>query len=162
MTMPVTAAASAIPTPKKGKVRQTKRRVEPIYYFFTIPTLILLTIGITLPAVVGIFFSFTNYIGVGDWDFIGLSNYKVLFSDPAILQSYLFTMGFALVTVILVNFISFLLAVGLTSKIRFKVTLRAIFVIPMVISGIIVAFIFKFLFANTIPTIAGALEIKSL
>ncbi len=159
MTMPVTAAASAIPTPKKGKVRQTKRRVEPIYYFFTIPTLILLTIGITLPAVVGIFFSFTNYIGVGDWDFIGLSNYKVLFSDPAILQSYLFTMGFALVTVILVNFISFLLAVGLTSKIRFKVTLRAIFVIPMVISGIIIAYVFNFLFSNSLPALGEALGI---
>ena len=159
MTMPVTAAASAIPTPKKGKVRRTKRRVEPIYYFFTIPTLILLTIGITLPAVVGIFFSFTNYIGVGDWDFIGLSNYKVLFSDPAILQSYLFTMGFALVTVILVNFISFLLAVGLTSKIRFKVTLRAIFVIPMVISGIIIAYVFNFLFSNSLPALGEALGI---
>ena len=159
MTMPVTAAASAIPTPKKGKVRQTKRRVKPIYYFFTIPTLILVTIGITLPAVVGIFFSFTNYIGVGDWDFIGLSNYKVLFSDPAILQSYLFTMGFALVTVILVNFISFLLAVGLTSKIRFKVTLRAVFVIPMVISGIIIAYVFNFLFSNSLPALGEALGI---
>lgn len=155
MSVPLTKT----PPLPKPKVTNKRRRVEPIYYFFTVPTLILLTIGITLPAVVGIFFSFTNYIGVGDWEFIGLSNYKVLFSDPAILQSYLFTMGFALVTVILVNIISFLLAVGLTARIRFKVALRAVFVIPMVISGIIIAYVFNFLFSNSLPSLGESLGI---
>ena len=140
-------------------IRHRKRRTEPLYYLFLFPTLILLTIAITLPGVVGIFFSITNYIGVGEWNFVGFTNYAALLSDPAIRQAYIFTVGIALATVIVVNVISFLLAVGLTSKIKFKVTLRAIFVIPMVISGIIVAFIFKFIFANTIPTIAGALGI---
>ena len=143
-------------------IRHKKRRTEPLYYFFLFPTLILLTIAITLPGVVGIFFSITNYIGVGEWKFVGFTNYIALLSDPAIRQAYIFTVGIALATVIVVNVISFLLAVGLTSKIKFKVTLRAIFVIPMVISGIIVAFIFKFIFANTVPTIAGALGISSL
>lgn len=158
MSVPLTKTPS-LPKPKATNKR---RRVEPIYYFFTIPTLILLTIGITLPAVVGIFFSFTNYIGVGEWEFIGLANYKVLFSDPAILQSYLFTMGFALVTVILVNIISFLLAVGLTARIRFKVALRAVFVIPMVISGIIIAYVFNFLFSNSLPALGESLGISWL
>ena len=158
MSVPLTKT----PPLPKPKVTNKRRRVEPIYYFFTVPTLILLTIGITIPAVVGIFFSFTNYIGVGDWEFIGLSNYKVLFSDPAILQSYLFTMGFALVTVILVNIISFLLAVGLTARIRFKVALRAVFVIPMVISGIIIAYVFNFLFSNSVPSLGSALGIDWL
>ena len=143
-------------------IRHRKRRTEPLYYLFLFPTLILLTIAITLPGVVGIFFSITNYIGVGEWNFVGYTNYAALLSDPAIRQAYIFTVGIALATVIVVNVISFLLAVGLTSKIKFKVTLRAIFVIPMVISGIIVAFIFKFIFANTIPSIAGALGITSL
>lgn len=143
-------------------ITHKKRRTEPLYYLFLFPTLILLTVAITLPGVVGIFFSITNYIGVGEWNFVGLTNYAALLSDPAIRQAYIFTVGIALATVIVVNVISFLLAVGLTSKIKFKVTLRAIFVIPMVISGIIVAFIFKFIFANTIPSIAGALGITSL
>ena len=44
---------------------------------------------------IGIFFSFTNSIGLGEWEFIGLTNYIALFSDPLIVQSYLFTFGFA-------------------------------------------------------------------
>ena len=107
------------------------------------------TLAITLPAIMGIFFSFTNSIGFGEWDFVGLINYKAMFSDPAIWQSYLFTFGFAAVTVVVVNVIAFLLAVGLTARIRVKSGLRAIFVIPMVISGIIIAYVFNFLFSNS-------------
>ncbi len=74
------------------------------------------------------------------------------FTDPpAILRSYLFTFGFSLVTVVLVNVVAFLLAVGLTSRIRLKVGLRAVFVIPMVVSGIIIAYVFNFLFSNSLP-----------
>lgn len=135
--------------------RRSHRRVEPIYYFFLVPTLVLFTLAITVPGVIGIFFSFTDSIGLGDWSFNGLTNYIAMFSDPAILQSYLFTFGFSIATVIVVNFVAFLLAVGLTSRIRFKTGLRTIFVIPMVISGIIIAYVFNFLFSNSIPA-AGA------
>jgi raffinose/stachyose/melibiose transport system permease protein len=135
-------------TPKRAPHKQrSRRRVEPIFYFFLVPSLILFTLAITIPGIIGIFFSFTNSIGIGDWDFVGLTNYVAIFSDPAILQSYLFTFGFSIVTVIAVNVVAFLLAVGLTSRIRMKSALRTIFVIPMVVSGIIIAYVFNFLFA---------------
>ena len=135
------------------------RRVEPIYYLFLLPALVLFSLAITLPAVMGIFYSFTNSIGFGEWEFVGLINYRALFSDPAIWQSYLFTMGFAAVTVLVVNVIAFLLAVGLTAKIRVKAGLRAVFVIPMVISGIIIAYVFNFLFSNSVPAAGNSLGI---
>ncbi|MFT4213728.1 MAG: sugar ABC transporter permease [Microbacterium sp.] len=137
--------------------RQTRRRIEPVYWWMLLPTLIIFTLAITIPAVIGIFYSFTNSIGIGDWEFIGLTNYIALFSDPAILQAYLFTFGFSFVTVIVVNVIAFLLAVGLVSRIRFKTGLRAIFVIPMVISGIIIAYVFNFLFSNSFTSPDGFL-----
>ncbi|MCR2799434.1 sugar ABC transporter permease [Microbacterium sp. zg-Y818] len=139
----------------KVKAR-AKRKVDGVYYLFLLPSLILFTLAITLPAVIGIFFSFTNSIGFGDWEFIGLINYIAVFSDPAILQSYLFTFFFAITTVIVVNVVAFLLAVGLTSNIRLKTGLRAVFVIPMVISGIIIAYVFNFLFSNSIPALGEA------
>lgn len=139
-----------------------KRRVEPLYYLFLFPSLILFTLAITVPGIVGIFYSFTDSIGIGDWKFIGLTNYKALFSDPAVLQAYLFTFGIAIATVIVVNVVSFLLALGLTARIRFKTTLRAVFVIPMVISGIIIAYVFNFLFSNSLPALGSALGIDWL
>ena len=52
---------------KSGK----RGRVEPIYYFFLMPAVILFTLAITIPGIIGIFFSFTDSIGIGDWQFNG-------------------------------------------------------------------------------------------
>lgn len=145
----------------KGRVRH-RTRVEGIYLWYLVPSLVLFTLAITLPAVLGIFYSFTNFIGFGDWQFIGITNYIAVFSDPAILSSYLFTFGFAIVTVLIVNLVAFLLAVGLTSRIRLKTGLRAIFVIPMVISGIVIAYVFNFLFSNSLPAFATAIGLGPL
>lgn len=142
--------------------RRGRPRVDRIYYLFLVPTLVLFTLAITVPAILGIFYSFTNFIGFGDWQFIGITNYVAVFSDPAILASYGFTFGFAVVTVLLVNVIAFLLAVGLTSRIKLKSGLRAVFVIPMVISGIVIAYVFNFLFSNSVPALGTSLGIPWL
>ena len=143
-------------------VTRRRRKVGPVYYAFLFPALAIFTLAITLPAVIGFFYSFTNSVGFGDWDFIGLRNYIALFQDPNILDAYVFTLGFALVTVIAANVIAFALALGLTSRIRFQTALRTIFVIPMVISGIIIAFVFKFLLSNSVPALGQALGVGFL
>lgn len=135
------------------------KKVNRLYYYFLVPSLILFTLSITLPALMGIFYSFTDSIGFGDYNFVGLNNYAVLFSDPAVVRSYLFTIGVSLLTVILTNIIALLLAVGLTSQIKFRTTLRTIFVLPMVVSGIIISYVFQFIFANTLPNAAASLNI---
>lgn len=146
---------------KPAKAKAAKR-VEPIYWLFLFPAIAAFTLLITYPAVEGITMSFTNSIGFGDFDWIGMRNYIALFRDENILSSYGFTFLFATVTVILVNLIAFFLALGLTAKIRFTNALRAIYVIPMVISAIIYSFVFRFLFNNTLPDIAATLGIEGL
>ncbi|MFD3444742.1 carbohydrate ABC transporter permease [Microbacteriaceae bacterium 4G12] len=135
--------------------RTGKPRVEPIFYAFLFPAIALFSLAITLPALIGMFYSVTDYVGFGEYDFIGFGNYAALFTDPRILSSYGFTMGFSLVTVIAVNAIALALAIGLNSKIKFKTALRGIFFIPMVISGIVIAYVFNYLFSNTLPTLTG-------
>ncbi|BDI22979.1 carbohydrate ABC transporter permease [Herbiconiux sp. L3-i23] len=135
------------------RIRQKRQRVDPVYYLFLLPALALFTVAITVPAITGIVYSFTDSIGFGDSEFIGFLNYAVLFTDPAVLSSYGFTLGFSLATVILVNLIAFFLALGLTSQIRLKNALRSAFVIPMVVSGIIIAYVFQYLFSNSLPAL---------
>lgn len=137
--------------------RHAKRRVEPIYWLFLLPALAVFTLLIMYPALEGFVMSFTNSIGFGDFDWIWFRNYISLFQDSNILSSYGFTFLFAITTVILVNVIAFALALGLTSKIKLVNPLRAIFVIPMVISAIIYSYVFRFLFNNTLTDIGAAL-----
>lgn len=148
--------------PPRPPTSKDRPRVNRTFYLFLVPALVLFTLSITLPAIMGITLSFTDSVGFGEFQFTGITNYLALFSDPAIRSSYAFTIGFALVTVILVNVVAFLLAVGLTAKIRAKIALRAVFVLPMVISGIVIAYVFNFLFSNSVPQLGQAVGITAL
>ena len=65
--------------------QRPRRKVEGIYLAFLLPSLLLFTLAITVPAIIGIFFSFTNSIGFGEWEMVGLINYIAMFSDPAVI-----------------------------------------------------------------------------
>lgn len=131
-----------------------RRRISPMFYWFLVPALVVFSLSITLPALMGIYYSFTDSIGFGEYNFVGFKNYSVLFSDPAIVKSYIFTIGVSLLTVILVNVVALALAIALTSHIKMRTALRTIFVLPMVVSAIIISFVFQFIFANTLPALA--------
>lgn len=62
----------------------------------------------------------------------------------------------------MVNVIALALALGLSAKIKLKTALRGVFFIPMVISGIVIAYVFNYLFSTSLPTIATSLGIESL
>jgi raffinose/stachyose/melibiose transport system permease protein len=149
-------APSAVDPGPPGRRAGGRRGVEPLYYLFLVPTLLVFTAFVVVPALIGIFYSLTDYVGFGDWSFLGLQNYAALFSDPRMLEAYGFTLGFAVVTVVVAQAIALALAVALSRRIRFATTLRTVFVIPMVLSGIVVAYVFSFLFSNSLPAIATA------
>src|SRR4029079_3336812 len=89
-----------------GAVKKIFFPVSPTYLFMIIPAIALFTFFIIYPAVVGMFYSFTNYVGYGTWHFVGLANYKAAFSDPTIRDSYGFTLLFAVVACIVTNVVA--------------------------------------------------------
>lgn len=128
----------------------------------TIPALVLFFTFHTFPAIKGIFYSFTNWKGYGSWKFVGLKNYINVFRDFRILRAYLFTFKFAVVTTLIVNTLSLLLAMGLKAKIKFKNTLRALYFTPNILGALIVGYIFNYIFAHLLPQIGQALKIDVL
>lgn len=139
-----------------------KKRINMAFYVMTIPMALLFFAFHTFPFLKGIFYSFTNWKGYGNWKFVGFRNYIHIFSDLDVGNAYLFTFKFALLATILVNILSLLLAVGLNSKIKFKNGLKAIYFLPYMLGNLIVGFIFNFIFANLIPTIGKALGNSAL
>lgn len=156
---PVSAAPATVHHPRRAN---RPRRRPSMYLLFLLPALACFTLAITVPAVMGIFFSFTDSVGFGEFNMVGLRNYAALVNDPAVLGAYAFTIGFSLATVLLTNALAFLLALGLTAQIRARVALRTVFVMPMVISGIVIAYVFNFLFSNTLPAAGQALGLETL
>jgi raffinose/stachyose/melibiose transport system permease protein len=168
MTTTSRVAQTAPPAGRKNQTSRTagtsrsKSRIDPTYYWMVVPVLALFAFFITLPALVGVFFSLTNYAGYGDWKFIGLMNYVNIFKDPAVLQSYIFTFVFALTTTVVVNVVALAIALGLNAKIKWRTGIRTVFFIPMVLSALIVSFVFNYLFSNTLPVLAERFGVTPL
>ena len=95
-----------------------------------IPVLVLFCAFNTFPLLTGFFYSFTDSKGYGAFNIIGIQNYLDLFSDARVLNSYLFTFKVAVVATLATNIISLMLAIGLSSKIKFKSALRGVYFVP--------------------------------
>ena len=90
-----------------------KNERKKTFLMITIPILALFICFNTIPLIRGIIYSFTNSRGFGSYDYIGFRNYMDLFTDARVLKSYWFTFKLAIVTTIVVNVISLLLALAL-------------------------------------------------
>lgn len=123
------------------------------YMLMTVPILILFFLFNTLPLIKGVIYSFTNFRGYGTYNFVGLRNYIDLFSDGRVGNSYIFTIKMALVTTVVVNVISLVLALGLNSKIKFKSTLRGLYFVPNILGALVVGYIFNYFFTYIVPAI---------
>lgn len=127
-----------------------------------IPVLILFFCFNTLPLLKGFYYGLTNYRGYGDYDFVGLRNFADLFSDLRVGKSYLFTFKYAVVMTIAVNVISLILALGLNREIRAKSALRGIYFVPNILGGLVVGYIFSFIFTYILPAVGEATGIGFL
>ncbi|MEW9032091.1 MAG: sugar ABC transporter permease [Planifilum fimeticola] len=132
------------------------------FWLMTIPALFLFFLFHTYPALQGIFYSFTDWKGYGNWNFVGLKNYVHVFQDDRVVHAYRFTFQFALVSTVLVNGLSMLIALGLHAKIKFRRVLRSIYFLPYTLSILIVGYIFNFIFTHMIPDLSKSLGIDSL
>jgi raffinose/stachyose/melibiose transport system permease protein len=144
------------------KLRKLFFPVAPAYLLMVIPAVALFTFFVIYPAVQGMFWSFTNYVGYGTWHYIGFANYKAAFSDPTIRDSYGFTLLFAVVACIVTNVTAMALALALNSKIRWRAGFRTVFFLPMVISGLVISYVFTFILSTSVPIIASAIHFAPL
>lgn len=135
---------------KKLKSMSGRQRT---FLLITLPILALFFCFNTLPLIKGVIYSFTNFKGYGNFDWVGLQNYKDLFGDARVGHSYWFTFKLALVTTIVVNIISLVLALGLNSKIKFKSALRGLYFIPNILGALVVGYIFSYFFTYILPAI---------
>lgn len=132
------------------------------YLLITIPILALFITFNTIPLIRGVVYSFTNFRGFGSYEWVGFRNYIDLFSDARVGSSYIFTIKLAIVTTIVVNVLSILLALALNSKIRAKGFFRGAYFLPNVLGALVVGYIFNYFFTYLVPALADMAGIESL
>ena len=123
------------------------------FLMILIPVLVLFVAFNTIPLLTGFFYSFTNSKGYGPFEIIGFQNYIDLFQDARVGNSYLFTFKLAVVSTILVNVLSLILAIGLSSKIKFKSALRGLYFVPRILGALVVGYVFTYFFTYIVPAV---------
>lgn len=124
----------------------TRKHSTIINILFLFPVVFTFFVTVMLPFCLGVFYSLTDWNGVNYNSFIGLSNYIQMFKAPNYLYSLLITFLFTVFNMILVNVIGFGLALLCTSKVRGKNFYRAAFFFPNLIGGIVLGYVWQFIF----------------
>ena len=140
------------------KMNERKRT----FLLMTIPVVALFFCFNTLPLLKGVMYSFTNFKGFGSYDWVGVRNYMDLFQDVRVGNSYWFTFKLAIVTTIVVNVISLLLAMALNSKIRTKSFFRGAYFLPNILGALVVGYIFNYFFTYILPAVGEMIGWETL
>jgi raffinose/stachyose/melibiose transport system permease protein len=112
------------------------------YAFFTLPTMIAFAIAFFIPFILGIYLSFTKFRTVTNSQWVGFINYIHAFTDNKdFLNAAIFTVKFAIVSVVLINLFAFALALLLTRALRGTNIFRTVFFMPNLIGGIVLGYI---------------------
>lgn len=132
------------------------------WIFVGIPVLLQL-IFFYFPMFQGAFYSLTNWTGLTyNYEFVGLNNYKILFTDPKFNKAISFTVIITLSLIIGEIVLGIFIARLLNSRIHGRSFFRAWFFFPAVLSGLVISLIFKQLFNYGLPSIGTLLGIEFL
>ncbi len=124
------------------------------YVSLVLPGMIIFTIGLIVPLILAFRYSLTSWNGISpNKDFVGLDNYKMLFSDPFVRDAWIFTIKFTIVNTVVQNVLALGFAVILDGEIKCKKLYRSILFIPCLISAVVVGFIWSKMYNNVLPTI---------
>ena len=132
------------------------------FWLFLAPVLIALIMVVVIPLLYGVYYSFTNWDGINTPVFAGISNYMQLLGDEGFRNALWFTTKFAVVSIVLINAIGLGLALLVTQKLKGSNIMRTVFFMPNLIGGLILGFIWQFVFIQGFDDIGQAVGTEAL
>ena len=123
-----------------------EKAIKRYWPVFVLPTLIAFIIGFVWPFIWGAGLSFCKFTTVKNVSFVGLSNYKMIWSDATFMHAFWFTAAFTVVSTVLINVLAFFIAYALTQKMRGSNLFRTVFFMPNLIGGVVLGYIWSMIF----------------
>lgn len=132
------------------------------YWAFLAPSIVALLAVVVIPFIIGIYYSMTTWDAVNPYVFIGFKNFRTLLDDSLFWNSLFFTTKFAVVFVILINVLGLGLAMLVTRALPGRNFMRTAFYLPNLIGGLILGFIWNFIFIDVFSSLGDLLGIMGL
>ena len=131
------------------KERKKRRDLTPLW--FLSPAMIVTAVVFVVPigfALVISFFRFDLNVADFGFEFRGLDNFRYIFEDRQMRASVLWTFQFSIIAVTIELILGMVFALILNSPVLGKVrsVLRAIFLLPIIFSGVLTAWMWRLMF----------------
>ena len=105
---------------------------------FVLPALILFSVIVIIPIFMSLYYSFNSWNGTGDMTFIGVENYKALFTSAPFLKAMINSIKFALASLFIQLPISMLLALVLAYKVKGERFFITVYFIPVILASVVI------------------------
>lgn len=132
-----------------------KAKHSPVFWVFLTPVLLAFILVIVVPFCLGVYYSFTDWSSsarnIGGIRFVGGENYTKSFADPRFLYSFGVTSVYTVLNMLAVNLTAFALALLVTTSIKGRNVYRAGFFVPNLIGGLVLGFVWQFIFNSAVP-----------
>ena len=138
------------------------RKQSIVFSLFAVPQAILYIMFFIAPIIGGIIYSFTDYNGISkEIHFVGLANYKTVFSNSRFVKTVLFNLKYSALLVICIVCLSLLLALILNGKFKGKTFFRSAFFFPAVLPLLTMGLVFNSIITKGIPQLGASLGFES-
>ena len=142
---------------------QKKRKFDTTAFLFIAPAFILFTVFLIVPTVSSFYYSFTSWDGINpNIKFIGFGNYKEIFTSARFGNALKNTALLTVVISICENALALGLALLVDNVIKGKNLFRAIFYLPVILSGIVSGFIWKIMYSYNFGPVNKVLDMIGL
>lgn len=144
------------------KTNTMSYKIKQFLLFGGVTTFVFAAVVI-VPFLYGLYLTFTSWDGVSrEKPFVAFENYAATFADHDYWVSLGHTFVYSVIAVIIVNLLAFLLAYLLTSGVKGQNFFRAGFFTPNLIGGIVLGYVWKFVFNRAFVKIGDVLSIDAL
>ena len=117
---------------------------------------------VAVPFIYGLYLTLTSWDGVSaSKPFVGFANFAAAFKDTTYWQAMGRTVIYSVFAVILINIVAFALAYLVTSGIKGQNFFRAGFFVPNLIGGIVLGYVWKFVFNRAFVAIFNSTSLLS-
>lgn len=144
----------------KKSIIQKRFRNILAFILFVAPAVFIWFTVVIIPFLYGIGITFTDWNGLSmNINFVGLKNYQKVFTDAVFFGAFLKTVIYVIFSVVLSNIVGFFLALAVTSGMKGQGLFRTGFFTPNIIGGIILGYIWNFIFSYALTGLGKNLGI---
>ena len=140
-----------------------KKKFDLTAFLFIAPAFVLFTAFLIVPTLSSFYYSFTSWDGISpNINFNGLNNYIEIFTSARFGNALKNTALLTVVISISENVLALVLALLVDNVCRAKNLFRAIFYVPVILSGIVSGFIWKIMYSYNFGPINKLLDMIGL